>query len=70
MDVFCFLIWGFFFHFITFGLSPSGLGYDRFFLFFFNWSFFFHFIAFGLSPSGSGYDALFLFFDLELLFPF
>ena len=34
MDVFCFLIWGFFFHFITFGLSPSGLGYDRFFFVF------------------------------------
>ena len=34
MDFFCFLIWGFFFHFIAFGLSPSGLGYDGFFLFF------------------------------------
>ena len=34
MDFFCFLIWSFFFHFISFGLSPSGLGYDRFFLFF------------------------------------
>ena len=31
---FCFLIWDFFFHFIAIGLSPSGLGYDRFFLFF------------------------------------
>ena len=36
-----FLIWGFFFHFIAFRLSPSGLRYDRFFLFF--W--------FGASPS-------------------
>ena len=34
MDIFCFLIWVFFFHFIAFGLSPSGLGYDGFFLFF------------------------------------
>ena len=34
MVFFCFLIWGFFFHFIAFGLSPSGLGYDGFFLFF------------------------------------
>ena len=34
MDFFCFLIWGFFFHFIAFGLSPSGLGYDGCFLFF------------------------------------
>ena len=34
MDFFCFLIWGFFFHFIAFGLSPLGLGYDGFFLLF------------------------------------
>ena len=34
MDFFSFLIWSFFFHLIAFGLSPSGLGYDRFFLFF------------------------------------
>ena len=34
MDSFCFLIWDFFFHFIAFGLSPSGLSYDGFFLFF------------------------------------
>ena len=34
MDFFCFLIWGFFFHFIAFGLSPSGLGYDGCFLIF------------------------------------
>ena len=33
MDFFCFLIWDFF-HFIALGLSPSGLGYDGFFLFF------------------------------------
>ena len=31
---FCFLIWSFLFHFIGFGLTPSGLGYDGFFLFF------------------------------------
>ena len=66
MDFFSFVIWGFFFHFIAFGLSPSGLGYDGFF--FLIWSFFFHFIAFGLSPSGLGYDGFFVFFDLELLF--
>ena len=34
MDSFCFLIWDFFFHFIAFGLSPSGLGYDGFFFVF------------------------------------
>ena len=34
MDFFCFFDLNFFFHFIAFGLSPSGLGYDRFFLFF------------------------------------
>ena len=33
MDFF-FLIWGFLFNFIAFGLSPSRLGYDGFFLFF------------------------------------
>ena len=69
MDFFCFLIWGFFFHFIAFGLSPLGSGYDGFFCLLI-WSFFFHFIAFGLSPSGLGYDGLFLFFDLGLLFLF
>ena len=31
---FFFLIWGFFFHFIAFGLSPLGLGYDGCFLLF------------------------------------
>ena len=31
--MFFFLSWGFFFHFIPFGLSPLGLGYDGFFLF-------------------------------------
>ena len=34
MDFFRFLIWVSFFHFIPFGLSPSGFGYDGFFLFF------------------------------------
>ena len=67
---FCFLIWEFFFHFITFGLSPSGLGYDGFFFVFLIWGLFFHFIAFGLSPSGLGYDGFFSFFDLGLLFSF
>ena len=33
MDFFCFLIRGFFFHFIAFSLSPSGLGNDGFFFF-------------------------------------
>ena len=68
-DFFCLLIRGFFFHFIAFGLSPSGLGYDGFFCFLI-WSFFFHFIAFGASLSGLGYNWFFLFFDLGLLFPF
>ena len=67
MDFFCFLIWGFFFHFNVFGLSPSGLGYDGYFGFLI-WGFFFRFIAFGLSPSSSGYDGFFLFFDSEFLF--
>ena len=70
MDFFCFLIRGFFFHFIVFGLIPSGLGYDGFFFVFLIWGFFFHFIAFGLSPSGLGYERFFLFFDLGLLFPY
>ena len=34
MDFFCVLFWGFIFHFIAFGLSPSALGYVGFFLFF------------------------------------
>ena len=69
MDFSCFLIWGFFFHFIAFGLSPSGLGYDGFFCFLI-WGFFLHFIAFGLSLSGLGYNYFFFpFFDLVLLFP-
>ena len=33
MDFFCFLISGFFFCFIDFGLSPSSSGYEGFFLF-------------------------------------
>ena len=66
---FSFLFCGFFFHFIAFGLSPSGLGYDGFFSFFI-WVFFFHFIPFGWSPSDLGYDGFFLFFGLGLLFPF
>ena len=69
IDFFCFLIWGFFFRFIAFGSSPSGLRYDGFFLFF-DLGLFFHFIVFGLIPSGLGYDGFFLFFDLGLLYPF
>ena len=69
MVFFCFLICGFFFHFIVFGLIPSGLGYNGFFCFLI-WGFFIHFIAFGSSPSGLRYDGFFLFFDLGLLFPF
>ena len=34
MDFFCFLISSFFFHFIAFGLSPSGFDYEGLFLFF------------------------------------
>ena len=64
---FCFLNWGFFFHFIACGLSPSVLGYDGFFLFF-SWGFFFHFIALGLSPSGLGYEGFCLFFDFGIVF--
>ena len=33
MDFFCVLFWSFFFHFIAFRLSPSGLGYNGFVLF-------------------------------------
>ena len=69
MDFFCFLIWGFFIHFIAFGLTPSGLGYDKFFCLLI-WGFRFHFIAFGLSPSDLGYDGFFFFLDLEVLLPF
>ena len=60
-DFFCLLIRGFFFHFIAFGLSPSGLGFDGFFLFF-DLELLFYFIAFCLSPSGLGYDGFFCFF--------
>ena len=68
--IFFFLIWVFFLHFISFGFSPSSLGYDGSFLFFDLGIVFFHFIAFGLSPSSLGYDGSFLFFDLGLLLPF
>ena len=68
MDFFCFLIWGFFFHFIALGLSPSGLGYDGFFLVFLIWSLFLHFIVFGLSLSGLGYDGFFCFLIWGLFF--
>ena len=69
MDFFSFLIWSFLFHLIAFGLSPSGLVYNRFVLFFYV-GFFFHFIAFALSPSDLGYNEFFFFFDLRLLFLF
>ena len=65
---FVLLIWGLFFHFITFGLSPSRLGYDGFFFVFLIWGFFFHFIAFGLSPSGLGYDGFLLFLSWGFFF--
>ena len=70
MDFCCFLIWAVFFHFIAFGLRPSGLGYDGFFFFFDLGLLLPFFFAFGLSPSCLGYDGFFLFFDLGLLFPF
>ena len=61
MDFFgFFFIWGCFFHFIAFGFSPSGFGYDGFF--FLIWVVFFHFIAFGLSLLGLDYDGFFCFF--------
>ena len=34
MDFFCVLVWGFFLHFNASGLSPSGLSYDGYFVFF------------------------------------
>ena len=68
MDFFCFLIWGFFFHFIALGLSQFGLGYDVFFFVLLIWDLFFRFISFGLSPSGLGYDGFFLFFNLGPFF--
>ena len=34
MDFFCYLIWGFFFPFIAFGLSPSGSGCNGLILFY------------------------------------
>ena len=69
MDFFCVLFWSFFFHFIAFRLSPSGLGYNGVFCVFFL-GFFFYYIVFGLSPSGLGYNGFVLFLDLGLLFPF
>ena len=60
-DFFCFLIWGFFFHFISFGLSPSVYA-TMDILCCLIFGFFFHFMAFGLSPTGLGYDGFFFFF--------
>ena len=65
-----FVFWfgAFFSRFIAFGLSPSALGYDGFFLFF-DLGLLFPYV-FGLSPSALGYEGFFLFFDLGLLFPY
>ena len=62
MDFFCFLIWGFFFCFIDFGLSPSSSGYEGFFLFVDLELLLPFFFAFGLNPSGLGYDGFFFVF--------
>ena len=67
--IFFFLIWSFLFHFIAFGLSSSGLGYDGFYLCF-DLGLLFPFYYFSLTPSGLGYDGFFLKFDLGLVFPF
>ena len=55
MDLFGFSTCSFFFHFVTFGLRPSGSGFDGSF-WFFDLQLLFHFIAFGLRPSGLGFD--------------
>ena len=69
-DFFCFFIWSFFFHFIAFGVSLSGLGYNWFFLFFdLGLLFPFHYLwirSVGLRL----WWIFFLFFDLEFLLPF
>ena len=70
MDFFCFSTCSFFFHFISFGLRPSGFGFDGFLDGFSTCSFFFHFIPFGLKPLGLGFDGFLLFLEFLLLFPF
>ena len=59
MDLLCFLILGLFFHFIVFGLSPSGLRSDGFFLFFLFGASSSTLLPFWLSPFGLGYDRFF-----------
>ena len=70
MDFFCFSTWGFFSHFIAFGLRLSASGFNGFFFCFSTCSFFSYFSAFRLRLSGSGFDWFSLFFDLQLLLPF
>ena len=68
MVFFCFLTCSFFFHFISFGLRPSGLGFHLIF-------FVFRLVApvpnvaFGLGLSCLAFEGFFLFVDLQFLFP-
>ena len=68
MDFFFVFTCSFFFHFIAFGLRPSGSGFDGFSFSFSTCSFFFHFIVFGLRPSGSGFKGIFFVFRLAASF--
>ena len=65
----CVLIWSFLFHFIAFGLSPSGLGYDGYFLFF-DLGLFFPFYCVLFKSVGFRLWWIFFVFELELLFSF
>ena len=70
MDFFCFSTFSFFFHFIAYGLRPSGLGFDGFFLFF-NLQLPFSFYCQWFNDVGFRlYWIFFSFFNLQLLFPF
>ena len=63
MDLFGFSTCSFFFHFIAFGLRPSGLGFHVFFLFF-DLQLLSPFYCLGLRPSGLGFHVFFFVFRL------
>ena len=67
MEFFCVFFWGFFFHYIVFGLSPSGLGYNGFVLFF-DLGLLFPFYCLWFKSIGLGYDGFFLCFVIVAAF--
>ena len=69
MDFFCFSAWGFLFHVTSFGLRPSGLGFDGFFCVCFDLRVLFPCYCYQFMPSGKGFAGFYLFFDWTLPFP-